>query len=832
MTAGGATPGRSVRHPADVRVRVVREQADLDPFAAALRGAARLAIDTETCMRTDGTIGPMRVLSAAARDASGAESAWVVDVRDLDARLLAPVLDGVLADAWNADFDARVTDTAVFAPVGAGRAAGIRWWDAQLADALLHSGKAGFGWYHGLAWATERYLGVHAEGKGTTQTSFGPDADLTDVQVAYAAADAVETLWVADELRHRLAEAGLERAAALEMGARPLLDHMERHGLPLDVDGFRRYLDEQVAARDGAVARLADLTGGGQANLFDDAVEPSWNPASETQAKDALNRFSPDEVRAWAARELGAARLLDDTDRLDHATLAAIGGPVAEGLLDYRNHAKLVGTYGENLLELLGPDDRFHPQYVQVVGANTGRLASRRPNAQNLAPQLGSHIRPRSTERVFVHADLSQAELRWLAQVSGDDAMRAAFAAGQDIHVATAERMFGVRLGAAPAEPSARAEWSSLRSRAKTINFGIVYGLGARALARGLTQADIATTVEEAQSLLASYLGAYPGVADWLERQDAIVDAVRADHEPVAWERTLELAAAHPAVQAARRGFRDDRERWPTAEEIAEHLRAEATGDGPSGLYRVSGGGADGGGAGGSGRGVDALVERIRWVQRYEDAVVLLDGDRPLSWTARTIAGRRRIFDVRADGVLGVAAVRAAASTKPEPTRQRAAFARAHQLTLAADGGGPLAEPRLQRIFEDRSLRRAWITHLRETMGPSAVDRLLDRALDDRLAAMVNAHRNAPIQGGVADAMLAAYGRLWGEIAADESIWPVQTVHDSLVVECDRADAHRVGAVLRSVMAGAFEDLCPDVPAVVDVDVRTTLSDDDVIAEL
>ncbi|MEZ5341416.1 MAG: hypothetical protein R2706_08200 [Acidimicrobiales bacterium] len=95
-------------------------------------------------------------------------------------------------------------------------------------------------WFHGLAWATSHYLGLEAEGKGTVQLSYTADDDLTDEQIAYAAADAVETLWVSDAIRAELARSGLEQICAIELAARPFLDQMERSGLPFDWAGWQQ----------------------------------------------------------------------------------------------------------------------------------------------------------------------------------------------------------------------------------------------------------------------------------------------------------------------------------------------------------------------------------------------------------------------------------------------------------------------------------------------------------------------------------------------------------------------------------------------------------------
>ena len=164
------------RDPASVPVQVIAQAADLPLLETALATAARVALDTETPI--DGPErGRLRVMSIATRRHEDAhEQAFVVDVRDLDARLLGPILDGATAHAWNANFDARVVDAAVYASSDV--TSGIGWWDCQLADALLHQGRSGFGWYHGLAWATEHYLGLTADGKGTTQLSYTAEDDL------------------------------------------------------------------------------------------------------------------------------------------------------------------------------------------------------------------------------------------------------------------------------------------------------------------------------------------------------------------------------------------------------------------------------------------------------------------------------------------------------------------------------------------------------------------------------------------------------------------------------------------------------------------------------
>jgi len=346
METSATTPPRRARSPQEVPCTFISSPEGLPALAAALDTAIRVAIDTETPI--DGPMAMrLRVASIATRDSAGDEQAFVVDARDLDPALLAPLFDGVVADAWNATFDARVIDRAVWGATNATH--GLTWWDAQLADALLYQGRSGFSWYHGLAWATEHYLGITAEGKGTVQLSYTAEDDLTAEQISYAAADAVETLWVGDAIRVEIEKAGLGQICEIENQARPFLDQMERTGLPFDWPGWEKELKKIEIQHRQALGRLADLTGGGQGTLFDDVVEPTWNPASDVQTRGALNEFAEAEVRTWTKARHGRSRLLAEGDSVNAGVLREVGGPLCETLLDYRNCAKILTTYADSI---------------------------------------------------------------------------------------------------------------------------------------------------------------------------------------------------------------------------------------------------------------------------------------------------------------------------------------------------------------------------------------------------------------------------------------------------------------------------------------------------
>lgn len=783
----------------------ISDPAQLGDLQACLRGAERVAIDTETPIS-----GPMarrmRVMSVATRShrantGGGTERAFVVDALTVDPTLLASLLDGVTADAWNANFDAGVVDDAVWRSTDT--TPGLTWWDAQIADALIHQGRSGFTWFHGLAWATQHYLGIAAEGKGTVQLSYTADDVLTADQIAYAAADAVETLWVADAIRAELARCGLEEIAAIEMAARPFLDQMERTGLPFDWDGWEKELDEIESRSRTVVGRLADLTGGGQGTLFDDVVEPTWNPASDVQVREALNAWSEAEVLAWTKSRHGSARHLADGDSVNAGVLREIGGELCVALLEYRNYSKTLTTYGESIHEHLHDDGRLRPQYLQVVGTNTGRLASRNPNAQNFSPLMKPYFRPPDPQRVFVHADLSQAELRYLAQVADDAPLRAAFAAGVDVHVSTAASMFGFDADELLATDPGR--FKQLRQTAKALNFGIAYGAGAGALARTLTGQGTPTTREEGATLLAQYRKTYPGTAAWAEARIEEIDKLRGESSAIDWALSLKLARSFTEIQAIRREFRGSQGRWPAAAEIAElHSR------------RVD-------------VEWDVLIERVEWVLGYSAPVALLPNGEPFMFACRTAAGRRQQFNLHLDRLFLFAVLDLLDGAPASVAAVRDRFAERNSIILHRGAQDQLSEAELNRVFEDRTLRRRFIEAVVRELGPDVGHGALAKAARERVGAMVNAWRNAPIQGGVADIMLAAYADLAVRLRALPSARPVQTVHDSVVIECDRADARRVVAEVHAALDGASLRFCPDVTPKADVDIRTSLADEDVL---
>lgn len=181
--------------------------------------------------------------------------------------------------------------------------------------------------------------------------------------------------------------------------------------------------------------------------------------------------------------------------------------PIIEEILEYRKLTKLKSTYADGLLKLIAGDGKIHTNFHMTVTA-TGRLSSSEPNLQNIPvrTELGREMRKMfvaAPGHVLVDADYSQIELRLLAHISGDETMQEAFQQGEDIHAVTASQVFGVPLG----------EVTSLqRSRAKAVNFGIVYGISAFSLAQ-----DIGVFQNEAKAYIDAYLQHYSGVRSYMK---------------------------------------------------------------------------------------------------------------------------------------------------------------------------------------------------------------------------------------------------------------------------------------------------------------------------
>ncbi|MGE4485263.1 MAG: DNA polymerase I [Oscillospiraceae bacterium] len=195
---------------------------------------------------------------------------------------------------------------------------------------------------------------------------------------------------------------------------------------------------------------------------------------------------------------------------------------IIQQILDYRELSKLKSTYADGLVKVIAPDGRIHTTFQMTVTA-TGRLSSTEPNLQNIPVrrELGGEIRKMFVAgdgNVFVDADYSQIELRLLAHISNDETMKKAFLDGEDIHRVTASQVFDTPFD----------EVTGLqRSRAKAVNFGIVYGISQFSLSQ-----DIGVSIQEAKRYIDNYLAKYHGVREYMK---SVVERAKLD----GWVSTL-----------------------------------------------------------------------------------------------------------------------------------------------------------------------------------------------------------------------------------------------------------------------------------------------------
>jgi DNA polymerase-1 len=352
---------------------------------------------------------------------------------------------------------------------------------------------------HGLESLAERHLGRRGLsyedlcGKGVHQIPFAQ----VDVERAtrYSGEDSEMALQLHQTLWPQLeADPGLRYVyEQLEMPTLALLQRIERHGVLIDA----AQLAQQ--SRDLGERLLA---------LEQQAHELAGQP---------FNLGSPKQIGEILFGKLGLPvqkKTASGAPSTDEEVLEklALDHPLPRCMLEHRGLAKLKGTYTDKLPAMVNPaTGRVHTTYAQAV-AVTGRLASNDPNLQNIPIRTPEGRRVREAfiappGHVLMSADYSQIELRLMAHISGDEGMRAAFAAGEDIHRATAAEVFGLPLAEVGPEQ---------RRYAKTINFGLIYGMGAFGLAQAL-----GIEAKAARDYIERYFARFAGVRRWMEATKA-----------------------------------------------------------------------------------------------------------------------------------------------------------------------------------------------------------------------------------------------------------------------------------------------------------------------
>jgi DNA polymerase-1 len=308
---------------------------------------------------------------------------------------------------------------------------------------------------------------------------------------AYAAERVVLARRMAEAMRRELEAGSLARVyTEIEAPLVPVLLRMEEAGILLDA-GFLRQMS----------AELGEEVTGLEADIYKEAGEQ-------------FNLNSPQQLGQILFEKMGLPVLKKTQKTKSYSTGAEIleelgrrGYRIAELLLRYRELTKLKSTYVDALPELVGSDGRLHTRFNQAVAA-TGRLSSTNPNLQNIPirTELGQSIRKAFIAppgELLLVADYSQIELRILAHIADEKRLIDAFAAGEDIHRSTAALVLGMAPELVTAEQ---------RRAAKTINFGILYGMSAF----GLSQ-ELKISNKEADRFIHAYMDQYPGVKRYME---------------------------------------------------------------------------------------------------------------------------------------------------------------------------------------------------------------------------------------------------------------------------------------------------------------------------
>ena len=351
--------------------------------------------------------------------------------------------------------------------------------------------------HHGMDYLAEVYLNyqtIHIEeligSKGKNQKNM---ADLPPTAVyEYACEDADVTLKLKNVLEPLLKENDCDRLFwEIEMPLMPVLAYMERNGVCIDREGLKetsRLYTEEMNRIEKEIHELAGT---------------DFNIASPKQVGEVLfDRLKiVDKPKKTKTGQYVTSEEVLESLRAKH--------PVVEKILEHRGLKKLLGTYIDALPKLVNPvTSHIHTSFNQTI-TTTGRLSSSNPNLQNIPVrnEYGKEIRKAFIPEegcLFFSADYSQIELRIMAHLSGDEHMIEAFRNGQDIHAATAAKIFKKSLEEVTKEE---------RSKAKTANFGIIYGITAFGLAERM---GVSRT--EAKELIEGYFQTYPKVKEYINR--------------------------------------------------------------------------------------------------------------------------------------------------------------------------------------------------------------------------------------------------------------------------------------------------------------------------
>jgi DNA polymerase-1 len=560
FTATGAEGGapRTYRNAASI--------AELEAAVAEIRAAGRFGLDTETTSidatrghmvglslawkPNEGLYVPLAHLKPAAKDTDGAlpgllpesglpesmldlrgdaESYWKelaphLDARNLDFSATRKVLAPLFADAsmkkvgQNLKYDLQVLARHGLPVEGIAD-------DSMVLSYVLDSTNR-----HNLDDLSARWLDTkpiafeEVVGKGKAMKRFD-EADF-DQAVQYAAEDADLALRLCGMLKEKLTDPQLQKLyAEVDLPLVEVLAQLELNGIRMDTAVLDKLAVQMRATRDAAVERATELAGEG------------FNLNSPTQ----LGKILYEKLGLPVLKRTGKTKAPSTDEDVLQELAEDHGAEIAKELLKHRQMAKLLGTYVEALPLMVNPvTGRVHTRLHQAA-VSSGRLASSDPNLQNIPVRTeeGRAIRGAFVPEdgwLLLDADYSQIELRVVAALADDPVLLGAFEKGEDIHRRTAAEVYGIALEEVT---------SDQRSASKAVNFGLLYGQGAFALA-----ASLGISQKEAKAFIERYFERMPSVATWIEatKEKALAEGLVRTH----WGRIRRI----PELESQNQGLR------------------------------------------------------------------------------------------------------------------------------------------------------------------------------------------------------------------------------------------------------------------------------------
>jgi DNA polymerase-1 len=349
---------------------------------------------------------------------------------------------------------------------------------------------------HNMDLLAETYLGyktvsietlIGKKGKKQKTMRDIPQEEIVD----YACEDADITLRLKNQFEPKMNATLKKLMDEIEIPLIPVLSAMEKEGINLDVPALAKFSEELEVSVTELTKQILELSG------------EEFNVDSPKQLGEVL--FDKMKI-VEKAKKTKTGQYSTGEDVLSKL---ASKHEIVPLILEYRSLKKLKSTYVDALPELVNvADGKIHTSYMQTVAA-TGRLSSNNPNLQNIPirSEKGREIRkafiPRNEEYTLLAADYSQIELRIIAALSGDENMQEAFVKGEDIHTATAAKVFGVAIEEVDRD---------MRSKAKAVNFGIIYGVSAFGLSQNLN-----ISRKEAKEIIDTYFEQYPKLKAYME---------------------------------------------------------------------------------------------------------------------------------------------------------------------------------------------------------------------------------------------------------------------------------------------------------------------------